>query len=277
EYQYFVIPTRFAEDRWVQVMEVRPGNRSIVHHAAVFIRTPESKWMRNAKAGEAVSGRAGEAGQGLFDELLDFHVPGAIPHALPDGQAKLIPAGSDLVFQMHYTSSGKSGKDRTRVGFLFSKEPPTERVFTMIAANRGLVIPAGAASHPVATTVTIQENAKLVALYPHMHLRGKSFQFKAIYPTGESEVLLSVPDYKFYWQLQYYLEQEKALPPGTRIEVSGRFDNSPNNKFNPDASKEVRWGDQSWEEMLVGTMEMAIPAKMNPMELYRPKRRNGAE
>src|SRR6185295_2016060 len=122
EYQYFVIPTKFTEDRWIQVMEVRPGNRSVVHHAAVFIRTPDSKWLRNAKAGEAVSGKAGEAGQGLFDELLDFHVPGAIPHALPDGQAKLVPAGSDLVFQMHYTVSGKAGKDKTRVGFLFSKE-----------------------------------------------------------------------------------------------------------------------------------------------------------
>jgi hypothetical protein len=277
EYQYFVIPTKFAEDRWVQVMEVRPGNRSVVHHAAVFIRTPDSKWMRNAKAGEIVSGRAGEDGQGLFDELLDFHVPGAIPHALPDGQAKLIPAGSDLVFQMHYTATGKVGSDRTRVGFLFSKEPPKERVFTMIAANRGLMIPAGAADHPVSTTITVQENTRLVAMYPHMHLRGKSMQFKATYPTGESEILLKVPDYKFFWQLQYYLAEEKSLPAGTRIEVSGRFDNSANNKYNPDATKDVRWGDQSWEEMLVGTMEMAIPAKMNPMELYRPKRRPAAE
>ena len=116
-------------------------------------------------------------------------------------------------------------------------------------------------------------NARIVALKPHMHLRGKSFEFRIVAPDGEPQVLLRVPHYDFSWQLQYYLAEQLAIAPGTRIECSARFDNSPNNKFNPDATKEVRWGDQSWEEMMVGTVDVAIDAHMDPMDLYRPSRK----
>src|SRR6266851_8326948 len=116
DYQHFIVPTGFTEDKWVQVVELRPGNRAVVHHAAVFVRPPESRWLRQVKPGEPASGKQAEAGLGLAEEILDFHVPGSVPHTLPPGQAKLIKAGSDLVFQMHYTTNGKPATDRTHLG-----------------------------------------------------------------------------------------------------------------------------------------------------------------
>jgi hypothetical protein len=271
EYQHFIVPTGFTEDKWVQVVELRPGNRAVVHHAAVFVRPPDSKWMRDVKLGEAATGKQ-VAGQGLGEELLDFHVPGSVPHALATGQAKLIRAGSDLVFQMHYTANGKPATDRTRIGIVFAKEQPRERILTLQIANRGFKIPPGDPNYAVEAKLTVQDNARIVALNPHMHLRGKSFEFRLVPPNGESKVLLSVPHYDFSWQLQYYLAEQLAIAPGTQIECVAHFDNSPNNKFNPDPAKEVRWGDQSWEEMMVGTVDVAIDAKMSPMDLYRPNR-----
>ncbi len=272
EYQHFVVPTGFTEDKWIQVVELRPGDRTVVHHAAVFTRPPESRWLRQAKLGEPVAGKQAEAGQGIGDELLDFHVPGSVPHALPPGQAKLIKAGSDLIFQMHYTASGKPATDRTRLGIVFAKTPPKERVLTMVIANRGIVIPPGAADYAADAKMTLQDDARIVALNPHMHVRGKSFEFRVTPAGGETKTLLNVPRYDFNWQLQYYLTEPIALTRGSRIECYARYDNSANNPANPDPSKEVRWGDQSWEEMLAGTVEVAIDAKTNPMDLYRPKR-----
>ncbi len=271
EYQHFVIPTGFSEDRWVQVVELRPGNRAVVHHAAVFVRTPESKWMRDVKPGEAASGKQ-VSGQGLGDELLDFHVPGSVPHALSNGQAKLIRAGSDLIFQMHYTSNGKPATDRTRLGIVFAKEPPRERILTLQIANQRFAIPPGAPDYPVNAALTVQADARIVALNPHMHLRGKSFEFRLVPPGGEAQTLLKVPHYDFSWQLQYYLADQLPIAPGTKIECTAHYDNSPNNKFNPDPAKEVHWGDQSWEEMMVGTVDVAIDATLTPLDLYRPKR-----
>jgi hypothetical protein len=270
EYQHFIVPTGFTEDKWVQVVELRPGNRAAVHHAAVFVRPPGSRWMRDVKLGDAASGKQ-VAGQGLSEELLDFHVPGSVPHRLAPGQAKLIKAGSDLVFQMHYTANGKAATDRTRIGIVFAKEPPRERIFTLQIANRGFVIPPGDADYAVEAKLAIQDRARIVALNPHMHLRGKSFEFRLIPPNGDPQVLLRVPRYDFAWQLQYYLAEQLQLAPGSRIECSARFDNSPNNPANPDPAKEVHWGDQSWEEMMVGTVDVAIDVNLNPMDLYRPK------
>ncbi len=272
EYQHFVIPTGFTEDKWVQVVELRPGNRAVVHHAAVFVRTPESRWLRQAKTGEPAAGAQAERGQGLGDELLDFHVPGSVPHVLPVGQAKLIRKGSDLIFQMHYTASGKPATDRTRLGIVFAKEPPKERIVTLQIANQQFAIPAGNPDYAVNASMTVQTDARIVALNPHMHLRGKSFEFRLTPPGAESKVLLSVPHYDFSWQLQYYLAEQLAIAPGTRIDCVAHYDNSPNNRFNPDPAKEVRWGDQSWEEMMVGTVDVAVDAKATPMDLYRPKR-----
>jgi hypothetical protein len=270
EYQHFVIPTHFTEDKWVRVVELRPGNRAVVHHAAVFVRPPSSQWMREAKIGQAFSSQDSDH-QDLSDEMLDFHVPGSVPHALEPGQAKLIPAGSDLIFQLHYTPNGKPTKDRSRLGIIFAKEPPVERVFTLPVINHDFVIPAGAAAYKVDARFVVQDDSRLVSLNPHMHLRGKAFEFRAVYPTGESQVLLRVPNYNFAWQLQYYLKRPLTLPRGTRIELTAWYDNSANNPANPDSTKEVRWGDQSWEEMMVGTLDLTLAAHGNPMDLLRPK------
>ena len=270
EYQHFIVPTHFTEDRWVRVVELRPGNGAVVHHAAVFVRPPKSGWMREAKVGQAFPSQDSE-NQDLSDEMLDFHVPGSVPHALPPGQAKLIPAGSDLILQMHYTPNGKPAKDRSRLGLIFAKEPPAERVYTLPVINHDLVIPPGAPDYRVGAKMIIQDDTKLVSMNPHMHLRGTAFEFRAVYPTGESRVLLRVPNYNFAWQLQYYLKRQLALPKGTRVELSAWYDNSANNPANPDPAREVRWGDQSWDEMMVGTLDLTLPVTGDPMNLVRPK------
>jgi hypothetical protein len=272
EYQHFILPTGFTEDRWISAIEARPGNRALLHHAVVFVRPPQSKWIREAKPGAAfVPGRDWRVGVTLLDEVLDTYVPGAIPHKLEPGQAKMIPAGSDLVFQLHYTANGKAGTDRSRIGVIFAKEPPKERVYTINISNSRFTIPPGAPAHPVEGRMMFRENARLVGLSPHMHLRGRSMMFTAVFPDGEKKVLLDVPRYDFSWQLYYYVAEQMPLPKGTRVEVVATFDNSPNNPRNPDATKEVRWGDQSWQEMMVGFMDVAIDAKMDPMDLFRPR------
>ena len=247
EYQHFVVPTQFTEDKWVRVVELRPGNRAVVHHAAVFVRPPKSGWMREAKVGQAFSSQDSE-NQDISDEMLDFHVPGSVPHILLPGQAKLIPAGSDLILQMHYMPNGTPAKDRSRLGLIFAKEPPNERVYTLPVINHDFAIPPGASDYRVDAQMIVQDDTKLVSMNPHMHLRGKTFEFRAVYPTGEKQVLLRVPNYSFAWQLQYYPKRQLALPRGTRVELSAWFDNSANN---PAPAKEVRWGDQSWDEMMV--------------------------
>ena len=271
EYTHFVIPTNFKEDRWIVAAEVRPGARSVVHHAVAFVRGPQSKWLREAKVGEPFTApKRWTLGTTPFEEIVDTYVPGAIPHKLLPGQAKLIPAGSDIVLQMHYTTNGKPATDHSRVGLIFAKEPPRERLFSMAVTNVGIRIPAGEPNYLATGKFTYQHDAKIVALSPHMHLRGTSMEYRAVLPDGTVKTLLNVPKYDFAWQLFYYLATPFDLPKGTRIEVTAGYDNSPNNPRNPDPSKEVRWGVQSWEEMLVAFVDLAIPADLDIMTLYRP-------
>ena len=294
EYQYIVIPTGFTEDKWIERAEARPGNRAVVHHVIAFVREPGSRWMREALPGVPYVPKRGsrqqdpQTGQrprreGSEEDRAsgrDFLVglaPGSPPAIYKPGQGKLIKAGSDLVFQMHYTANGKEGTDRTKVGIIFAKNPPTERIATLAVSNGRFVIPPGAGNHRVDSQMTLQEDSTLVSLLPHMHLRGKSFEYRAIYPTGESEILLRVPKYSFNWQLWYHPAKELVLPKGTRIECMAHFDNSPNNPSNPDATVEVRWGDQSWEEMMIGWMEVAIDANKSPESLRRQRPAAGGD
>jgi hypothetical protein len=193
------------------------------------------------------------------------------------GQAKLIKAGSDIILQMHYTANGKPEKDRTTVGFLFAKEPPSQRVFTMAVGNSGFVIPPRADNHRVDASLTIAQDATLISMLPHMHLRGKAFEYRVVYPTGEKQDLLSVPRYDFNWQLSYFPERPVVLPKGTKIECTAWFDNSPNNPANPDPDSEVRFGDQSWEEMMFGFMNVAFDPKMSPMDLIEKKKKESGD
>jgi hypothetical protein len=273
EYTYYVVPTNFTEDKWVQKAEIRPGNRAVVHHVIAFIRKPGSKWLREAKAGEPFVPRkkkegGRDEGEGSGEFLVGF-APGTVPEALEPGEGKLIPAGSDIVFQMHYTANGKAGRDRSKVGMIFAKEPPKYRVFTAAAMNRKFVIPAGAPNHRVDSEITFYEDGVVTAFLPHMHLRGKAFEYRVVYPTGEKQVLLRVPRYDFNWQLSYYLEKPLVMPKGTKIECSAHFDNSANNPANPNPNIEVKWGDQSWEEMMIGFFDVRIPVEKDPEAIFR--------
>jgi len=279
EYTYFVVPTGFTEDKWVRNVEVRAGTRSVVHHVVVMVRPPSVKYLTDAKVGEPYVPPKREQphrpdnGQGQLEldaiEVAGVYVPGGLPYYLKPGQARLIPAGSDLIFQMHYTTNGKAATDRSRIGFQFAKEPPAERVVNTFVSNRNLRIPPGAADHAVQAQVTLQADSTLLALFPHMHVRGKAFEYRATYPDGTTETLLNVPRYDFNWQLSYYLKEPKMLPKGTILECVARYDNSAKNPFNPDPSKEVYWGDQTWEEMLAGFVDLAMPAKADPMTLVK--------
>lgn len=288
DYTWVVVPTGFKEDRWVEKIEVRPGDKSVVHHVVMFSRAPGSKYMKDAKPGEPYTPpheaevpadkRKPDQGQGAFYmlggsvEMVSVYVPGGVAYNTRPGQARLIKAGSDMIFQMHYTASGKETLDQSKVGLVFAKEPPKERVINTFVLNPDMHIPPMAGNHKVVARVTLQDAAELQALFPHMHVRGKSFEYKAIYPTGESEVLLSVPKYDFNWQLSYYLAQNKKLPKGTVIECSAWYDNSPNNPSNPDPKADVYWGEQTWEEMLAGFIDFVIPASKDPLDLSRPKK-----
>jgi hypothetical protein len=284
EYTYFVIPLNLTEDKWVQMAEIRPGNRPVVHHVIAFIRQPGSKWMREAAPYEAYipkkrpapeqvnsgSTQTRQQEENSFGgEWLTGYAPGTVPDVLKTGQGRLIKAGSDIVLQMHYTANGKEATDRTKVGLIFAKEPPNERVMTLAATTSKFVIPAGAPNHQVESAITLHADSKLVAMLPHMHLRGKDFEYRVIYPTGEKQTILSVPRYSFSWQLSYFPIEPLVLPKGTRIECTAHYDNSANNPHNPDSKVDVRYGDQSWEEMMFGFFDVAIDVKMNPADLMR--------
>jgi hypothetical protein len=240
-YLYFTIPTGFKEDKWIQAMEIRPGNRSVVHHVIAFAPDPGASRRGNA-AGEAQQGR----GQ------LGGITPNKTGVVFAPGTARLIKAGSNIVFQMHYTTNGEATKDRTSIGLIFAKEPPTRTLATGNALNARFVIPPGESNHEVKSSTTFKEDVHLTSFMPHMHFRGKDFTYTAVYPDGRSEILLQVPKYDFNWQLTYVLEKPVALPKGTRLDCVAHFDNSTRNKFNPDPTREVRWGDQTWEEMMIG-------------------------
>lgn len=267
-YVYYIVPTNFREDRWVQMAEALPGNRAVVHHILVFVRDPTSTWLREYPMDRAFVVRDHMEGSPI-DEVLTGFVPGAQPLVLRPGQARLIKAGSDLVIEMHYTANGKMASDRSMVGIVFAKEPPRQRVVMLNVANYKFVIPPGVPAYQVAGAITLDGEAELVSLHAHMHLRGKSMEIRAVYPSGEVEKLLWVPHYDFNWQLWYQLPPGKVLSKGTRIEATGTFDNSPTNKHNPDPTVAVRSGDQSWDEMMMGFIEVAIDARMNPADLLR--------
>jgi hypothetical protein len=242
-YKYFTVPTNFAEDRWVEAAEVRPGQRGAVHHVLAFIREPTNKSDRPTDAGNILVGYA----------------PGENPLELTPGTAVLVKAGSSLTFQVHYTPNGKAVKDRSYIGLRFAKEAPKYRAIRGMAINPMFLIPPNNPNYEVRSSFTAAQDITLDSLTPHMHLRGKDFQYTVVYPDGRREILLSVPKYDFNWQLRYNLQSPLMLPKGTRIDCVAHFDNSLNNKFNPDPTKAVRWGDQTWEEMMIGFFTYTVP------------------
>jgi hypothetical protein len=249
-YKYFTVPTNFTEDRWIQAAEIRPGNRAVVHHVIVSAREP----------GTAVANPERSEGRAGTNKICGF-APGEQPKVYPEGSAKLIKAGSSLVFQVHYTTNGEAARDRSYVGFIFAKAPVKRAVLTGTATNARLAIPAGDPNHEVRSTWTAPEDVRILEFMPHMHVRGKDFTYTAVYPDGRSELVLAVPRYDFNWQLVYRLKEPLRLPRGSRIDCVAHFDNSTANKYNPDPRREVRWGDQTWEEMMIGWFDYVREAE----------------
>jgi hypothetical protein len=236
-YQYFVVDPGFTEDKWVKAAECRPGNRAVVHHIIVGIVPPGATLGGGDFAGGWLAATA----------------PGARPMLLREGLAKKVPAGSRLVFQMHYTPNGTAQQDRSSIGIVFADPATVQKtVATDKAGNRGFRIPPGDANYKVEATQTLTRDTLVISLMPHMHVRGKAFRYTALYPSGEKEILLDVPHYDFNWQNSYEFVEPKLMPKGTKMFCEAWYDNSDENLANPDPAKEVRWGDQTWEEMMIG-------------------------
>ncbi|NOT60103.1 MAG: thiol-disulfide isomerase [Acidobacteria bacterium] len=299
DYLYFRVPTGFTEDKWIQASEFRPGNRKVVHHAVVFLETPLMYRMAldNAKKNgwdtkdpisvfQSEDGndpdmyRDGTVSRVKMDApvnndpcanknfgngggsmgLLSAYAPGRNADTYPAGMAKRIPAGSNLIFQMHYAkTTGKPEKDRTSMALSFAKEPVTKSVQTMLIVNEMFLIPAGAENHQANACVNFRNDVELVNYMPHMHVRGKAMKYELIHPDGKTETLIDVPRYNFNWQTLYKLQAPLNVAKGSRLKVTGWFDNSAKNKLNPDPTKVVRFGEPTYDEMLVGFVDFARP------------------
>ncbi|MEW6211028.1 MAG: thiol-disulfide isomerase [Acidobacteriota bacterium] len=269
-YKHYAVPTNFTEDKYVQMAEIKRGDPSVVHHVIVTVLEPGRGALPQAgeirsdgqrgepEGGEPQRERAASQRSNNPDGMLVGWAPGMSPLVLKPGQAKLIKKGSVLVFQMHYTTNGAPGKDRTSVGLVFARTPVEKRVITSGAFSRNLIIPPGEANYESTASFTFKEDSHIVSFMPHMHLRGKDFEYRLVYPDGTSKMLLRVPRYDFNWQLTYFVKEPIAAPKGSRLECLAHHDNSAKNKYNPDPTKEVRWGPQTWEEMMIGWFDYTL-------------------
>lgn len=293
DYQYLVVPANFAEDRWIQSWELRPGNPKVVHHVIVYTMAPQQ--AAAAPAAPAAARPAGPrpapvfsfdgntqipAGQtggpplppeqrkapGPNDRLrpgplgpsIGGYVPGNSVRQFADGTAMLLPKGHSLVFQMHYTTTGEATTDRSRLGMKFATAPPRVVLRSASLINGSLHIPPGASNHRVDASMTINNDIMLVSMVPHTHVRGIRWLYEAVYPDGRRETILSVPNYDFDWQHEYVFREPRRLPAGTKIFASAWYDNSPANKSNPDPTKDVWWGDQTFEEMMFTSLTFSV-------------------
>ncbi len=297
DYQNFTVPTNFKEDVWITAVELKPGNRRVVHHAHVYVAPPK---LPQAGAGSAPSlfdrltfkegsvrhirpgvlviddacrelGEGGLPDQKFHEEAeeLATFVPGRAPEVYPAGYARLIPAGSTITFQIHYAKgTGREEKDRSSVGFIFAKDPP-KKVLRRLDMDAYLFqIPAGASNHEVTFCYDFKQNARLLAFTPHMHFRGKDMKWELMRPDAVKETLLAIPRYDFNWQIEYKLRDPIDAPKGSRLIVTAHFDNSVNNPSNPDATKTVRWGEPTSEEMAASWVLYDLPDEGPPQ--FRP-------
>jgi len=296
-YVYFEVPANYDEDRWITSWEMRPGNSAVVHHVIVYVRPPQDA-AATAPAGAAARPRP--RGVVSFAEGMDIpsgqtggpalpdgqtikppfanarprpkgtagsiggYVPGNSTRVFPAGTAMRLPKGSSLVFQMHYTTVGTATSDRTSMGLIFAKEPPRIALGGTALVNGALHIPPGAANHRVDAEMTLNRDLLLYSMTPHTHVRGIRWHYEATYPDGRREPLLSVPNYDFDWQHEYQFATPIDLPAGTTITASAWYDNSAANKSNPDASKDVWWGDQTWEEMMFTSFTWYVKPPRTP-------------
>lgn len=275
EYQYVILPTHLTEDKWVLATEVRPSHREVMHHVITSIREPGSKWMADKEPGVVfIPPKGSRAGQ--LDGGLSGYVPGqALPPPGSPRRATLLKAGSDIVFQLHYTPNGTPFDDQTKIGIVFAREPPAERLMGGNSAAFKFAIAPGDANYKVEASSTVPYDCELFSMMPHAHLRGKSFEYRIVRPDGTSETVLSVPHYDFHWQLTYYVDKPIHLPKGTKVEVTAFYDNSANNLNNPDPTKEIHWGEQTWEEMMMGYYSVVVKPQDAPENAPRARTADG--
>ena len=282
-----LVSVHFEKDMWVKAAEVRPGNAKVVHHMKAWIRPPGSSWMKDAPEGVLYNPPRGQTaatappaiplsatGYRPVQDILAKYNPGVEGQDFTTGNAaKFIAAGSDIVFEAHYTTTGKPETDRSSVGIVLADGPPRQRHLTTTAiSERNFEIPAGASNYEIRAETTVEEAAKLVWVQPHMHYRGKYYELTVVYPNGEEKKVVRVPNYRFDWQIGYELAEPIDLPKGTKLKTVSYYDNSAANKFNPDPTKNVRYGAQSWDEMNVSFVGVLIDAKADPVRTFSVRR-----
>ena len=249
EYQYLRLLTGITKDTWLEAIEIKPQARGHVHHAIAFTQPSGSPLNE-----------LGALGPGNIGGVTP-NKPGVV---LEPGVGFLLTANSDIILQMHYTTNGEAATDRTQVGVRFAKQAPRFQQSNGTVFNPWFLIPAGAPAHEVKATRVLTADTMITSFTPHMHVRGKDMTYIAKFPNGTTETLLSVPNYDFNWQITYELSRPRLFPKGTQIEVIAHYDNSTANKFNPDPAKDVRWGDQTWDEMMIGfwgtVVERPVPS-----------------
>ena len=240
EYRYIPVKLDLDEDVWVRAVEFVPGDRKVLHHVIAYLASPADKSVRGRQNGSARG------------ESIGGFAPGRQPDEFRDNSGRLISKGSNLLLQMHYTTSGKATVDETEIGLFLHDSPPKYVMAGGVAGQRRFFIPANAKDHKLQGEQLIERDAYLYGMTPHMHFRGKYMSYTAEYPDGTSEILLSVPKYNFNWQFSYRLKEPLFLPAGTKLVVKGAMDNSDRNPFNPDPSKPVHFGLQTKHEMFFG-------------------------
>jgi mono/diheme cytochrome c family protein len=268
EYQYMKVKANFPEDVWVSEAEMRPGNSQVVHHGEVWVLPPGTKWMADAAPGVAYPQTKMKKQPEDHIDILGKFNPGVGAQTFVFGDsAKFVPKGSDLVFEIHYTTAGKPTTDRTKVGIVFAKGPHRTRYFTSYGPQaRNLVIAPEDNNGEVVSEMTLTAEAKLVNVQPHMHVRGKDYELRLIFPTGETQTVFK-GKFDFNWQISYNYAEPILMPKGTRLVGISHFDNSRNNPFNPDNGKEVHWGFQNWEEMSNCFMGLVFDSNLDPRKL----------
>ncbi len=233
EYQYQKVPNPFKEDTWLRAISIKPGDRTVLHHV-VSNHVPDPKLPRSKVPGGSVGS----------------YTPGAEAQLIADGAGAPVPAGGQLAFQMHYTTTGKAATDRTQVGYYVLKTPPKYIKRSTVIGDFGMKIPAGDARHTEIAYQTFPADAYIYTLYPHAHYRGYHVELKAKTPDGKETMLLSLPKYDFNWQRDYDPVEPIFVKAGTKLIATWVYDNSAANKANPDPKIDVTWGEQSFQEMM---------------------------
>jgi len=245
DYQYMYVKTDFGEDKWVKAVEILPTAPQVTHHVLVLIEPPNAKRPRDAAPGEPIW-------RGGIDGYFAVTAPGHPGTVFADGLAKKLPAGAWLKFQLHYNPNGTAATDRSRIGLVFAAEPPAREILTDSVYDTGFVIPPGAKNFEVMAEHTFEKAGTLLSFFPHTHVRGQAFRYELVRPDGTSEVLLDIPRYDFNWQLNYEFAKPHAVQPGSKLRARAWYDNSADNRANPDPTAAVRFGEQTFEEMMIG-------------------------